>query len=397
MSIAAMADRRAFLCMFLWFCLYLSPGSARAESMEPIDLARGLRVEAVDRVPTVRRGDVRAPLIKGPVFGFSAERNETQIELIRDECWTFGEPETYQFTLDMLEARVENAAALKLHRAGKHAEAATGFRSALRLDPKFLLATFNLASALNLAGHRAEAAAVLVPHLEHKLVHVYLAALQDAELTPLLQEPPLSALKSTPPGTAVLRKWEPGWIAYSAKHGRLAVLDLHDGLRVYSLKTGARDTVLDLGDRVLQASMGSPSAREEAQLRREQQAQRVRAGRVIDRKRPLIDRMLADLGFVEVKQRDVGTIERLSDERTAQFPGSGLLLTAGDRGLRLLKNDRLLHSYENADSSQRLDAAIWLPTLGTLVWQWTRGSGPTDCHRQGGTEVWVLPKGAPSR
>lgn len=362
------------------------PHRAVADSSEPLDLARGLHVEMARGIPVVSRAGVRAPLTRGNTFGYVFDEKTSQLDVQPENCWTFGEPEAMAFTLNMLEARVENAAALKLHRAKRHVEAAAGFRKALQLDGQYILAGYNLASALNLAGRPAEAAAALSPFLEAHRVKVYLAALQDAELTSLLSEPPLAALRTTPPGTATLRNFSLDFIAYSEKNGRLAVLDKHDGLRVFSVKTGALDAVVDLGNRVLAWSGdgGDYVEVEKGSRKTEQQADQVLA-----KKLPLVNQLLAELGFVEVTQREVGKLSGHAGEHSAQFSRSGVKLTTSGSRLRLTRNQQPLGELEHEYADHSLRRVIWLPAQKTLVWQWARSSGPTDCHRQTGTEIMI--------
>lgn len=377
------------------WALFGAPRSATADPSEPIDFARGLRVEVVDGTPRVLRAGASAPLIRGRIFGFTADERKTQLELDLDDCWTFGERETARFTLDMLEARLENAAALKLHRAGKHAEAAAGFRRALRLDPRYVLAGYNLASALNRLGRRAEAAAALAPFFERSLVKVYLAALQDPELTPLLDEPGLATVRVQPPGTAVLRRWDPDWIAYSARHGRIAVLDDHDGLRVFSLKTGELDAVLSLGDRVLQWSGGGSDV--DAQLQQAERKLANKAEQVLRKQLPLVNRVLADLGFVEIKQREAGKIEGSPESYTVRFPASAVEVSLSSRELRMVREQRVLGEAEASGITFSLRRISFLPGLDTVVWRWARAAGATDCHRQRGTEILAPVKRAAAR
>lgn len=343
----------------------------------------------------VSRGAVRVPLLHTPVFGFSVSGDATEVEFDLDDCWQFGEPEQATFTLDMLEARLENAAALKLHRAGQYQEAALGFQQALRLDPGYLLAGLNLASALNRAGQREKGAAALLPFLPQHVAKVYLAALQDPELMPLLDQPSLVALRARPRGTAALKSWSPDWIAYSQKHGRLAVLDPHDGLRVFSLNQGQLDAAVELGERVPRWS-GDGDASRAAQKAAKQLEKRAKV--TLARKLPMLNRFLADLGFVEVTRRELGKLA--GDPGSYQdvvFPGSGMkLVFDSDSELRLVSQQHTLARGDGLEGN-RLVKVILLPGLNTLVWQWSRNHGPTDCHRQAGTEVMFPSPSAPAR
>ena len=370
----------AALCLMLWL------RAAGADPPDPVQFARGIRVEMTYGDAVVSRGAMRIRLFHTPLFGFSANADSTQIEFDFNDCWTFGEPEQKTFTLDMLEARLDNAAALKLHRAGHYQEAVPGFQRALRLDPGYLLAGFNLASALNLAGQREKAAAILLPFVARNVAKIYLAALPDPELTPLLDQPSLAALRAHPPGTAVLKTWNTDWIAYSPKHGRLAVLDPHDGLRVFALTPGRLDAVLNLGDRIPQWSGEGSLWREREQVTK---AMEKRAKETFARKLPAVNRFLADLGFVEVTRRELGKLDEAPDSfQDVQFSGSGMKLARDDSKLRLIHQGCTIAETE-AWHQHRLVKVILLPSLKTVVWRWSRNGGATDCHRQAGTEVLI--------
>ncbi len=182
-----------------------------------------------------------------------------------------------------------------------------------------------------------------------------------------------------------MRTWNPDWIAYSAKHGRLAVLDPHDGLRVFSLKPGRLDAVLDLGSRIPRWSGDGAVtlAAPEARIKMEKSAKAT-----FDRKLPTVNRFLADLGFVEVTRRELGKLDGEPDSyHDVLFPGSGMkLVFDGENKLRLVYKTRTIAENDGLWGN-RLNKVILLPALNTLVWQWSRSHGATDCHRQAGTEI----------
>ena len=113
-------------------------------------------------------------------------------------------PTRFHLTVAKLNARLENVAALALHRARKWTEAAAGFSRALALDPTLDVAATNLASAQLLAGKPEDALRTLAPLLEKAPVATYAQVASDPELAPLLKRPALAALRAPTPGKARL-------------------------------------------------------------------------------------------------------------------------------------------------------------------------------------------------
>jgi hypothetical protein len=332
-----------------------------------------------------------------PIYGVDVNPQGTQIEALADTCWYFGEPLVNAFTLDMLEARIENAAALKLHRERRHAEAAPGFRKALQLDPNYLLAALNLASALTLAGNKDAAVATLAPFLARGLPRVYLAVLQDPELQPLLSTPVLAALRTQPPGTAVLRERDLRWTAHSARHRLLAALDAQSGLVIFSLSSGARVAQLDMGSEYYPYSCEGESC--EA-VEKDRPLVKRQAREAFQRQVGLANRLLTDLGFNPVNEREDANAkcpaaqkDEPGDRNTLCLPRSGLQFSVVGSGVHLHGNDKDLVWEDCCADIGRNDAAAYLPRLGAIVFWWRKGHGSTECGRQAGTALYLLSKG----
>ena len=386
--------------VLLILSVMLSPASVRADGnvVLPTSLKRGMTLEqSSDRgTLSVRRAGVQAPLLRVPTFGVDVNPQGTQIEVLPDTCWYFGEPLVKTFTLDMLEARLENAAALKLHRERRHAEAVPGFHKALQLDPNYLLAALNLASALTLAGNKDAAVAALAPFLTREMPRVYLAVLQDPELQPLLSMPVLAALRTQPPGTAALRARDLGWTAHSARHHLLAALDEHSGLVLFSLSSGARVAQLDMGSEIFSYSCEGESCND---VDRDRPKVKRQAQEVFQRQAALANRFLADLGFDAVKEREDANAKCPAAQNDEPRPGNTLCLPRSGLQFSLNGSDVELHGNKElvwehcCDSADRVKAAAYLPRLGAIVFRWIKGHGSSECGRQAGTELFLLSKG----
>ena len=125
-----------------------------------------------------------------------------------------------------IEARLENASALRLHKRGNFDGAAAGFSRALALDPSFRLAATNLASAHALRGDLPAAEAALAPLLKRDPLPTYVKVWTDPELAALRTRLAITSVETTTPGSAVLtaKGWQTGVAAYSQQYDLYAVL-----------------------------------------------------------------------------------------------------------------------------------------------------------------------------
>jgi hypothetical protein len=189
----------------------------RTRSRAPYALPGGMRivVSPEHRTLTIVQGDVSAPLPleAGRIARARLPSYPRQLVAVRpaadsasvdvslmDDCT--GNTFVVNYRIATLKARLENVAALGLHRARKYAEAETGFRSVVALDPDFDLGYTNLASALALQGKTTEAVDALRPLLAKNPAWVYFKILEDPELVSLAQAPEILALRAPVKGTA---------------------------------------------------------------------------------------------------------------------------------------------------------------------------------------------------
>ena len=372
--------------------LYVLPAAADSWPRVdlPLKLPRELVVEAVPvgklRQPVVRRGSLSTPLSRLEVTEVYLSPQGNRIELFVNKDWYFGEPITTTFSLDMLEARLENAAALKLHRSQRYEEAAQGFAKALRLDPHYRLAAYNLASALSRQGRKDQGAAVLAPLLDRELPKTYLAILQDPELLALLDTPKLAALRADPPGTAELKTRDEHWLAYSAKYNLLAALDDHQGLVVFSLRTGEIIAQLDMGSEIF------PWSCEDCSEELEQLSRKARASAKVafDTQRPLANRFLQSLGFSDLIRREAS--KRCEPGRSLCFAANHLRaeFSNDEDKITVYKNSRRVASTMAKDCSHTIDQGTYLPELQAMLYHWLHRHSSTERGPQAGIELLLL-------
>lgn len=383
--------RISFASALLSLFLGISSVHAEGNISYPATLPRGMVLEWSSTL-TLRRGDVSTPLSRVGLFGASLNEQGTVLELVPDTCSYSGEPLVTTFTLNMLEARLENAAALKLHRAHRYAEAAQGFRKALKLDPVYNLAAYNLASSLSRAAKPDEAVAALAPFLKRELPKTYLAILKDPELLPLLETPALRQLQAVPPGAGLLTEPEPGWQAYSAKHGLLAALDQHRGLVIFSLRSGELLAQLAMGSVEVRISCGDHYEDCQRAIDKERRQATVAAKAEFMRQRPLANSLLSALGFAAIGQREPGKpCDRACTANCLYCFRSGLSVKLNDDELKVYQAGKAPKNDDPHDPSwQRLEGATYLPGLKALVYQWTKNGGSQECGSLGGTELKLI-------
>src|SRR5262249_42408172 len=139
-----------------------------------------------------------------------------------------GQEQTFKFSAAFLEARIENAAALKLHVDKRHAEAAAGFARAVALDPDWELAITNLAAAQALAGQKAEAVATLARLLDKNPAWLAWRLVADPELASVAGAPELAAV-TRPTGSATAADLDKVPIARAAARGLVAYVSTNEG------------------------------------------------------------------------------------------------------------------------------------------------------------------------
>jgi hypothetical protein len=367
------------------FLLFL-PSVLRAFPGVPGEYPRGLdfdvegaQLPLVERL-VVFRGSARAPVPEVPLIrkqdqvAVDPSPDKTAILVRYDNGVS---TRTVRLPLAVLEARLENALAMKAHRAKDFEGAARGFTKALAEDPGFDLAAINLACAHAMAGKRAAAVDALRPLLKRAALLVYHRALTDPELASVAEAPEIRALKAARSGTA---RWDPskrrlvgGVVAYSPAYRAVAALRQ---TTLFSEDDAVKDRTLS---RLVILSADSGKTLLDWDL----------AGARAE----LVDRLLADLGFdaPEQEAKDAPRVENTTQTAPIAFTRLGAelaLINDGTRGVRaVLKRGaaRIAESDEVVDplvdvGPQNLESAVYAPSAGVVVffYGWFSGEGAGD-------------------
>lgn len=304
------------------------------------------------------------------------------------------------FTLDQLEARIENVIALRLHQKKQYEAAIEGFKKALKLDPQYTFATYNLASALTLSGKKEEASQTLLPLLKENVAKTYLAILKDPELRPLLEISAIAAFRSETAGTAKLKSRDSSsyWAAYSPKYHLLGVYDPELGMKVYSLDTKKPVAVLDV---YLESCNGDNDGSGECE-----RELKVAAAKDFRKKSPLANEFLSQLGFVDLAEKEQGVADQESDASDPEsssltflrFPKSHFRLSISKDGKSRLRKDQEILSAFNImghHERYRFGQGMYLPQVNCVVFVWY-ASGLMFTDYSQGTEIIVLTQGTNS-
>jgi hypothetical protein len=285
--------------------------------------------------------------------------------------------------LSVLEARAENGAGMVALGQHRYADAAARFARAGALEPTFYVARTNLASARMRAKDREGALNALGSLVAEAPVWLYAKVLTDPDLAPLIDAPPIAALRArqagnaklaekdrshlsgyvaTAPGLVVAGNEESSWGADCGSNYQLLVFDTKDGRLL---------TTMSLGGVVEGESPCKPTP-----------------GRARDL--AAANRLLADLGFMPPVDRETGVTSFDEDRGVgkAYFAQARFGLVQGDKALRLLAGDRELARYDVLLG--KLSFAQRLPASKVLVVGWERPAreGCEDVDPRG---VLVLP------
>lgn len=195
----------------------------------------------------VVKGKQRARLAPASSFkAFSADKTKRKVivDVVDNTC--IGNTK-HEFTFGHLEARIENWAAFAVYKTKDYKGAAAGFAKAVKLDPSWKIAAYNLASAYQLAGDKPAAITALAPHLAAEPIATYVHVTSDPELAPLLDRAELKAIASKQPGNAKLgdKAFEPLYakdrnlIAFAREEKSWGSAAYTIDLQIYDAKSGA--------------------------------------------------------------------------------------------------------------------------------------------------------------
>jgi hypothetical protein len=358
--------------------------TAAGDPGTPVRLADGITLEVTRDALLVHRGALTARLAAPSprrYFGDAApviDRRARTIQIEElDRCSDVGDPLVRTF--DQAASRLDNVAALGLHRRHQYA-AAAGFAQALAEDPHNRVAAQNLASAQQLLGQRAAAVATLGPWLQQEPESMYAAIVADPELSPLLTEPALAALAAQASGpVTTLAAYHDG-IAYAPARHQLAVwrdecswgYDGSDAcgtsIELFDVATGRRITALPLAEILDHAEPGLRARRADAAAR-----------------------TLRDLGFratAVITARDTtNDASRADDKRTFSFPSLHLGVVSREGAVNVLRGDT---SLATAETLTRLHGARYVPAAQVLVLSSGR-AGHEGCEGTDPTATDLIP------
>jgi tetratricopeptide (TPR) repeat protein len=358
-------------------------GITKAVTRAP--LPGGLVLEAEPNSFRVRRDALVAPLEPfGPrVVPMALDSVDVDtdgraaIATVADAC---DDRRTVTLPLAALNARLENVAALALHRQRKFEAAAEGFSRALTLDPTLDVAATNRASAELKAGKPDDALRTLGPLLARAPIATYAQVASDPELVPLLRRPALAALRAPAPGKARLTLAKndvtmggktTGEIAVSSRHRLVAAVD---DAWSWAICVGEADLVLfdANGAEVKRMPLFSTDdmSNDEARACPFKPAAKPRiAARVA-----AAQRVLTDLGFSIASGRDEAVVSTTEAGRPkASFPRAKLGLVLGTDRVRILRGDDERGSAPSA-GGEAIERVDHLPELGVVVLRWARGA-----------------------
>ncbi|MCH9686579.1 MAG: hypothetical protein K0V04_34420 [Deltaproteobacteria bacterium] len=356
-----------------------------------------LKIFARDGSLWVGDGTRRAPLrrqatsVQRTRRGHDARGEPTLIAEFTYEYACLPEGERVELSVRSLLARLENAAAMKMHRAGEYQASAAGFARAAQLDPQRWVPWSNLACALALSGDPAAAVASLEPLIEREPLRAYHKVMSDPELASIRTHPTLVALRAPKPGNAslegltmawseskslvALRRQEQSW-GSCAFVEELLLMSTETNEQVLTLPLvdwGDTDPSCDDGDAVIEPRY------------RERVASRGAAAQ----------RLLRDMGFSVAADLEVVSVESSTrhgrDLHTARFPKARLGLAIRDDEARVLRGNEVLGLRRDL-WVDRIDHAGYDPDARVAFIGWTQdvAEGCDDRMPANGFELVVL-------
>jgi hypothetical protein len=348
---------------------YSENGRGVVAEIELVDIHRkidllpdGRKIELVNDTLYVVKGAARAPLPWGAShltgLKLAADRNALTIETM-DSC---DRTRTVTTSIPALDARLENAAALALHKKKRYPEAAAGFRRAVALDPAFDLAYVNLASALSLGGDKPGAARALAPLAHRNPVWLLWRLRVDAELAGLEQEPDLAAMRASAPGHVDIEKSSvmldgTGLLAAPVTECGWGSGDCFTSLEVLDVATGRSVTSIPS---VMWSLMTEPTNDAD-----------------VARSKAQAEQLLDDLGFAVPADVEGARIEEDPSKGLSKgvFRKAKLGLIDADH-LRIVQGNTVLLE---APAVGGIERAFWVPSARLVVLYWGR-RGSEGCE-----------------
>lgn len=372
----------------------LIPSLAIAD--EKRTLGEGYEVHVASNGLHVAKGKQRARLADAlSIKKASLDKKARSVD-VEVEDYSCEGSHRYTWTLGHLDARLENTAAYALHKKKDFKASAAGFTRAVAADPTWHIPAYNLASAQQLLGDKAAAAATLAPWLASAPIPTYVQVTTDPELSPLLDRPELVAVRAKKPGKVKLTaKGIDGDIAYDSVRGLLAVTRTEGSwgssaftteLEIYDVATGKRvaNTPLIRWDETSNECYDEtgcelvPGARPAIAKRAKQ-----------------LQTMLDQLGFAKPKV-ETGTApayDESGDKQTVQLKKAKLGVVAKDGTVRVLQKDTVLGQ---ASIDGRISRVDYLEGPKVVLVSASR-AGAEGCEATDPTYVHVIKLGAPAK
>jgi hypothetical protein len=370
--------------------LVVLPTAALAEPalLDHATLGDGYALHASRDGVFVTRGKQRARVAPGfaltrAVYDRAAHRAEVDVEDASCDS-----PHHYTWTAAELDARLANTAAFARLRAKDLAAAARGFARAALLDPGWRIPAYNLASAHALLGDKPAALAALAPWLANEPLATYIQVATDPDLTSLLDQPALAAIRAPAPTTTavtdaglaadVVVAPARGWLAIARKEQSWGACNYKRDLELYDVTTGkllASTAIVSWAD--TDPDCGAPlSAASRAAIT-------ARAARLAG--------LLGDLGFVAATLERGTSVAIDGDKTKSSLVAARLGVVARDGVARVLRGDATLATAHVLD---RLESVALVTAPRAVVVRSTR-PGREGCEGTDPTQVTVIPLPAP--
>jgi hypothetical protein len=348
MRLACLPIAVSSLVFVVFFVASVAPVAA-----EPI--AEGYELVKDQNHAWVVKGKRRAPIEISETFdpgGLKVDRKARSFTIsVFTAC---GGDAELVFTFDQLEARLVNAEALVQHRQKDWPAAEKGFADAVRLDPKWRLPAYNLASARTLLGNQAGAITALAPWLASEPLVTYLQVAKDPELSPLLATKELAAIRGAKPGNVhvtaagLTGKYgivpDRGLVAVQVDEGSGMACGVETSIALIDATRGAVITTLPLSEQGRDCNEKSKPVE------------------VAPKQAEKLEKLLVELGVVAATtpyEYQRAGLERPDGKTTIKLPKSKLGIVTGGMGVNVLRGNTTLATGPKSEA--RLTWGAFLP------------------------------------